>query len=356
MKLKSIILACMAAMLFSSPMKANAVEKTNMEILTLPFGTSAYAMDMAMESLFKEFESPISLLLKQTPGMMFVYRYRFENNDKMQEGKMPFYLYNTVLPVITYAANGLTPYEDYPDPDSRIIAVVNGAVTPYITFEDDIKVLNDMEGKKVGVAEKARPNQSILPNKPLFDKVLGDFEKVDWQYLGAMNSKDAILNGSIDVHMGTALCQLLADENGNFYTTKITPDPATMEVISSGTPYSIIDEDPSVVRSAYNPASDLVQSPVLLKAGSAPGLDKDVWVKGFGVGYLTHKDVSDEVVEEIVYTMYKNKERLAEYYEGFSYMTDSPYLPGTDVALYHPGVFKAMKRLGLALPDGVTVE
>ncbi len=356
MKLKSIICASLVSLFLAQPMSAQAVEKTNLEILTLPFGTSAYAMDMAMESLFKEFESPVSLLLKQTPGMMFVYRYRFENNNKMQDGKMPFYLYNTVLPVVKYAAQGLTPYEDYPDPDSRIIAIVNGAVTPYITFEDDITTLQEMEGRKVGVAEKARPNQSILPNKPLFDKVLGDFEKVDWQYLGAMNSKDAILNGSIDVHMGTALCQLLTDENGNYYTTKITPDPATMEVISSGNAYTIINEDPEVIKAAYDPTKDLVQSPILLKAGSAPGIEKDVWVKGFAVGYLTHKDVSDEVVEEIVYTMYKNKARLAEYYEGFSYMTDSPYLPGTDVALYHPGVFKAMKRLGLPLPEGVTVD
>lgn len=334
---------------------ARALEPTTIEILTMPFGTGSYAQDMALESFFKEIKSPITILLKQTPGALFVARYIVENVDKMRAGKVPFTMAGTTSSIIPYMAQGLPPYQDYPTPTNVIMCANRGILLPFVTYNSKIKSPADFVGKKVGVAERSRPNMSTLPNKPVFEKGYGGYDKVDWQYLGFSNSKDAILNGSIDVHMGNISCVIETAPDGSLYATAGTVDPSLMEVISSGNPFYIVSEDPELLKTAYDPSTDLVHVPVLLKAGSIPGQTEDAWVKGGFSVYSIDKAVPEEVVEEIVYQMFTNQKRLADYYEGFSFMNRSPLPSGIDLKWCHPGLFRAMKRLGLPLPEGVTV-
>lgn len=353
MKRLALVGMLIAALCASKP--ANALEPVSIELLTLPFGTASYNTDMAMESLFKEIESPVKMMLKQTPGALFMSRYAFDNRAKMIEGKIPFTLSALAAPNVPYMAAGLPPYQDYPTPNTRIIAMLNGVLIPFVTFKQEIKSPADFVGRKVGIAEKSRPNMSTLPNKPVFDHAYGGYDKVDWQYLGFANSKDAILNGSIDVHMGNMTCTLQQAEDGSFYTTAVTMDPALMEVVSSGNAFYFVSEDPAVLKAAYDPDKDQVFLPVLMKAGSVAGQKEDVWVKGTFAVYALDSAVSDEVVEEIVYQMFTNRARLADYYEGFSYMGDTPYYSNViDTKWIHPGMFRAMKRLNIALPEAVT--
>ena len=350
------LIAAFALLAFLLPShSARAVDPTTIELLTLPFGTASYASDMALESLFKELKSPVSLMLKQTPGAMFISRYNFDNLDKMREGQMPFTMSLTTSAIVSYMAMGLPPYQDYPAPDSRIVFASGGIIDPFVTFDPDIKTPADFVGKKVGVAERSRPNQSTLLNQPEFDYGYGGYDKVDWQYLGFANSKDAILNGSIDVHLGNISCTIKEAEDGTLYVDSGTMDPSMMEVVSSGNQFHIVAEDPEVIRAAYDPNKHLVQVPVLMKAGTVPGQTEDVWVKGGFVVYALDKNVPDDVVEEIVYQVFTHKDRLADYYEGFAYLGDSPFPSGTDPKWMHPGMFRAMQRMGLPLPEGVTL-
>lgn len=334
---------------------AMALSPFTIEVLTLPFGTASYASDMALESLFKELKSPVTLQLKQTPGAMFISRYNFENKQKIREGKTPYTTSLTSSSIIPYMAAALPPYEKYPTEDSRIIFASGGMLIPFVTFKKEIKSPADFKGHKVGVAEKSRPNMSTLPNQPVFDHAYGGYDKVDWQYLGFANSKDAILNGSIDVHLGNLTCNIKQAADGSLYVESGTADPALMEVVSSGNKYHVVSEDPAVLKAAYDPAKHLVHVPVLMKAGTLPGQTQDAWVKGAFIVYAVDKTMPEEVVEEVVYQIFSHKERLSDYYEGFSYMGDTPYPIGMDQRFIHPGMFRAMKRLGIPLPEGVTV-
>ncbi len=352
--MKKLFLLLAVCMLFASPVsQAKAVEPFNIEILTMPFGTASYASDMALESLFKELNSPIKLMLKQTPGAMYITRYTTENLDKMRAGQVPYALTLSTAAITEYIARGLPPYEDYAQPDSRVIFGLNAMLIPFVTFDESIKSPADFVGKKVGIAEKSRPNQSTLPNKPIFDKFYGGFDKVDWQYLGFANSKDALLNDSIDVHMGNISASIATDENGNIYMVKGTLDPALMEIVSANRPFFFVSEDPEKIKTGYDPAKDMLHFPVLVKAGTIPGYDKDFWVKAGLTVYVVDKTVPDDVVEEIVVTIFKNKERLADYYEGFAYISESPYPLTLDPKYIHPGLYKAMDKLGIPLPAGV---
>lgn len=353
MRTLTVALALAGVLGLQSP--AHALEPFTIEVMTLPFGTASYASDMALESLFKELKSPVSLQLKQTPGAMFISRYNFENKQKMREGKLPYITTLSSSSIIPYIAVGLPPYEKYPSEDTRVMFASGGMLVPFVTFNKDIKSPADFKGKKVGVAEKSRPNMSTLPNQPVFDHAYGGYDKVDWQYLGFANSKDAILNGSIDVHLGNVTCDIKQAADGSLYVDSGTPDPALMEVVSSGNKYQVVSEDPEVLKAAYDPAKHLVHVPVLMKAGTLPGQTEDAWVKGAFIVYGVDKTMPDEVVEEIVYQVFNNKARLADYYEGFSYIGSTPYPLGMDQRFIHPGMYRAMKRLNIALPEGVTV-
>lgn len=353
MRAFAVIMAIAATVGLCKP--ALALEPITIELLTLPFGTSSYASDMALESLFKEIKSPIKLQLKQTPGAMFISRYNADNLTKMREGKVPFTMSLTMATIVPYMGKGLPPYQDYPSPDSRIALATSGALSLFVTFKEGIKSPADFKGKKVGVAERSRPNMSTLPNQPVFDYAYGGFDKVDWQYLGFSNSKDAILNGSIDVHMGNITGAIKTAPDGSLYIDSATPDPALMEVISSGNKYYIVSEDPEVLKAAYDPAKHLVQVPVLVKAGTLPGQTSDAWVKGGFTVYSVDKNLPADVVEELVYQIFTNKARLTDYYESFKYMGATPLPAGVDPHFIHPGLYRAMKRLGIPLPEGVTV-
>jgi TRAP-type uncharacterized transport system substrate-binding protein len=344
-------LAVIAALLAAQP--ARALDGAAIEILTLPFGTSSYSTDMGMESFFKEINGPLRFLLKQTPGAMYITRYNHENREKMVAGKIPFTITLSTAAITPYVAKGLPPYQDFPLP-SRVLCAIDGLAIVWVTFDPAIQSPADFAGQKVGVAERSRPNQSELPNRPVFDHAYGGYDKVDWQYLGFGNSKDALLNGSIAVHAGNLSGEIKTAPDGTLYMDSCTPDPALMEIISAGRPFHFVSEDPAVLRAAYDPEKHLVHFPVLIKAGAVPNLTEDAWAKGGFIVYSGDMDMPAEAVEEMVYQMWSKRDRLADFYEGFRTMGASPYPAGCDPQYIHPGLFRALNRLGIALPEGVS--
>ena len=127
---------------------------------------------------------------------------------------------------------------------------------------------------------------------------------MDWQYLGFGNSKDALLNGSIAVHMGNLSGEIKTAPDGTLYMDACTPDPAMMEIISAGKPFRFVSEDPAVLASAYDPDKHLMHFPVLIKAGAVPNLKEDAWAKGAFITYSGDRSIPAEAVEEMVYQMW----------------------------------------------------
>lgn len=60
----------------------------------------------------------------------------------------------------------------------------------------------------MGIPEKESIFSSILLMKPYFGKGLGMWEKVKWDYIGSINSKDALLNDRIDARTSTFMEKL----------------------------------------------------------------------------------------------------------------------------------------------------
>jgi TRAP-type uncharacterized transport system substrate-binding protein len=327
--------------------------KTDITLITLPFGTPSYVMDSALESFFKKQKnSSVNIQLKQTPGAMYVIRTLFEQDVKTATGQVPQPMVINWAPVFYYATEGRPPLTKFPLPNLRVLYGGFFFVNTFVTFDKSIKTPADLAGKKVGFAERARPFQSVFPNKPYFDRGYGGFGKVKWQYLGSANSKDALMNGSIDAHWGTLIARGVLNEDGSVSAVMVAPSPPMLELLSSGRPLYFVQEDPAITRSAYNQKTDQVMLPVFVKKGALKGLNKDLWTRGMASVMTVHKSMPNDIAEEIVTTVFTNLKRLSAYSKMFALYPPNPYPIGIGKDMIHPGLFKALKKLGVKPPAG----
>jgi TRAP-type uncharacterized transport system substrate-binding protein len=331
---------------------AIAADKTEVEIYTLPFGTPSYLVDTAMESLFGELQDTnLKVKIKQTPGAFYIIRTLAGLQDKITAGTIPHPMVGTTDSILPFTIEGRPPFTEIPLPDSRVLWATTGFIKVFVTFDKNIKTPADFSGKKVGFAEKARAFESNIPNMPYFNKGYGGYDKVTWQHLGSVNSKDALLSGAIDVHWGTLLAKIAKDDQGRLVALFAVPAPPMMELLNSGRQLYFVNEDPKITTASYDPAKDQVLSPVLIREGALKGLEKGFWARGQQGLMACFASMPDAVAEELVLTVWKNMKRLSEYQKLFGLYAASPYPVNVPQKYVHPGLIKATKKLGFKVPN-----
>ena len=326
---------------------ALAAGKMSVDLYTLPFGTPSYLLDTAVESLFGELkDTHLSVKIKQTPGAMYIIRRVFEDQDKIASGAAPQILSGSSDAIHPFVVEGRPPFTKFPLPRARVLWGTVGVVHVFVTFDKTIKTPADLAGKKVGFAEKARVFSSSLPNMPYFNKGYGGYNKVKWQHLGAVNSKDALLSGAIDVHWGMMVSKFVKDPTGKIVALAVVPAPPMMELMSSGRKLYFVEEDPAITKSSYDPATDQVMVPVMIRKGAIKGLDKAIWVRGYQGTMTCDATMPEAVAEELVLKIWKNMKRLSEYQKMFMLYPANPVPMTVPKKWIHPGTFKAAKKLG----------
>jgi TRAP-type uncharacterized transport system substrate-binding protein len=329
-----------------------AADKAEVEIYTLPFGTPSYLVDTAVESLYGELkDTNIKLKIKQTPGAFYIIRTFAGMQDKIASGAVPQAMVGTTDSILPYTIEGRPPFTKFPLPRSRVIWGTAGFLKVFVTFDKNIKTPADFVGKKVGFAEKARAFNSSIPNMPYFNKGYGGYNKVKWQHLGSVNSKDALLSGAIDVHWGTLLAKVAKDDQGRMVALYAVPAPPLMELMSAGRELYFVNEDPKITKAAYNPAKDQVLTPVFISAKSLKGSKHDFWARGQQGLMVGDATMPKEVAEELVLTVWKNMKRLSEYQAMFGLYGASPYPVNVPKKYVHPGLISATKKLGFKVPN-----
>lgn len=202
--------------------------------LSTPFGTSIYSAAVAFESVFKKSNSWINMKVQPTPGAMYMIRYTYENRDKMVAGQMNQVVCASSVLTIGHTSEGRFPFQKYPLPHTKAIFSSPSFIVLFSTFDPNMKSLKDLAGKKVGTSAKAQIFSGLLANQPYFEKGLGIWEKVNWQYLGAANSKDAMLNNKIDVHQSNFRGKIERQPDGTYICTKMAPATPTLQLANSG--------------------------------------------------------------------------------------------------------------------------
>jgi TRAP-type uncharacterized transport system substrate-binding protein len=190
-----------------------------------------------------------------------------------------------------------------------------------------------------------------LINVPLFDRGLGIIDDVEWAPLGAIGSKDAFLNGKIDARSSGFGGKIKVADDGTYYFDKVVPNAPTMEILNSGKKVFFLSTDKELVEKAFDFSKDPITTPTLIKKGAFKGLDRDIWALGSLMGLQCDSGLPDDVVEEIIRVRHTHKDDFAKYHAALAGFPDTPYPLGTPEKYVHKGVFKAMKKLGLPLPD-----
>lgn len=337
--------------LFLLPASAWSQQKqfkfTNM---TTPFGTSMYTQAVAFEEVFKKANSWVDWKAQETPGAMYIIRYAAENRGKILAGEVPQLGAISSVGVLPFVAEGRPPFTKVKSPNVRAAFSMPSFVTFFVSFNPDIKSLKDLEGKKVGIAEKSRPFQGTIALRPYFRKGLKNWDKIEWQQLGAGNSKDALLNNTIDVHYATFMGRVKVAPDGSYYSDALAPSPATMQLLNSGRKLFIIPWDPVIFKAANDFSADMIAYPILVKKGTIKGVDQDIWGRLTTGIMQVDESLPDNVLQEIIRVRHEYRTELGKYHGSLKLLPETPYPIGTPDKLVHPGVKKAMQNLGIPMP------
>lgn len=323
------------------------VEFTNM---VTPFGTPMYNQAVAFEEVFKKADSWVEWKAQETPGAMYIVRYFAENQKKMTSGQVPQVATITSVGTLPFVVEGRKPFTKVNCPTARAGFSMPSFCTFFVTFDPNIRNLKDLEGKKVGIAEKSRPFQGSVAIGPYFKKGLKNWDKIKWQFLGASNSKDALLNNTIDAHYATFMGNVKVAADGSYFSEAMAPGPAVLELMNSGRKLYFIPWDPVVFRAAYDFSKDMIAHPILVKKGTIPGVESDIWGRLTTGIMMLDETLSDDVLEEIIRVRHEYRNELGKYHGTLKLLPENPYPIGTPDELVHPGVKKAMKNLGIPIP------
>ena len=252
-----------------------------------PFGTSRHTILAAIADVHRKTKSWVNISMIETPGAMYMMKWIKTNRDKIATDEEPPWLVVSDPAASIFAYEGRPSLQDVKVPNWVGLYSLPAFVFTYVTFDPNIKTPEDFVGKKVGLTEKARVFSGVLANKLLFEKGLGIWDKVNWEWLGEIGSKNALLNNRIDV-MQTAFvgkAKLAADGSGSYICTDIAPTEVLLELLETGRDLYFIDTKPELVLKSFDIRTDYKLFPVLIKKEAHVSFKRDFWGR-LGLGQM----------------------------------------------------------------------
>ncbi len=347
-----ILIAVLAVAVGFAPLSGGAAAKhkpVTVVFMTTQFGTHMYAIGAAAEQVFKKAGSWVRIKHQPTPGAMYMYRYIVKNRENMIKGQVPYTIAIGATALVDFLREGRPPFKRFPWPTVKALVSSPAVMGVYATFDPKIKRLKDLAGHRVGTGERSRPFQGILLDKPLFAS-LGIFRKIKWARLGSLGCKDAFLNGKIDV-VPIRFMGLLIEKKGMLVTPKVAAGPATMEILNSGKKLYFIPMTPAELARIKKIPGALAQHPILFLKGAFKGLDHNLWGRTGPGAVLCDSSLPDDVAAEIVRVWTKHRKDFARYHAVLNFLPLTPYPLGARPDQVHPGTLKAMKKMGLPIPQ-----
>lgn len=319
-------------------------------LMTTPFGSSMYAIGAAFEQVFKKSGSWVHIKHQETAGAMYAYRYAAKNREKMIRGEMPWTLVVGGVGAVPHLQEGRWPFNKTPWPTTKTLVSTLGLVGYFGTFDPSIKSLADFKGRRICTRERARVFLGLFLEKPLFGKGYGIYKDIKWSPLGDSNCKDALLNNKVDATLLSFAGYIHIAPDGTLIIPKMAPTPPTMAILSSGRKVYHLGFDRKLLQTSYDPAVDIPMNSALIKKTALKGLDRDIWVRaGFGT---IHADAAmpDDIVEEIVRVRHEHRKMFGKFHASLKLLPTTPYPLGSPEKYIHPGVIKAMNKLGIKIP------
>ena len=223
--------------------------------------------------------------------------------------------------ILYMSSNMMGPFQKNKEtfPELRGVSSVYVGIHHWVTLEKSgIRTMQDLKGKTICVG----PSGSAVAAASLRNlKMLGIEKDVKVRKLGWAEAATALKDGNVDV----------------FAAMSALPVPAVIDVASTHK-IRILPVAPELMKKliAANPANFLTNIP----AGTYKGVNEDIPVSGYNAFWLAHKDVSPEVVYELLKFTYKPSSRkfLENVHPGWK--------------MLEPGIEKMTQLMGVPLHPG----
>ena len=226
--------------------------------------------------------------------------------------------------VINYAHEGTNSFDGAPETDALWVAGIYNE-TVQILAKPGINTVSDLKGKTICVGD------------------VGSGTEINaWQVLGAAGlTKDDVnaVNGSFQ----DGVDQLKDGKIAAAFTVAGAPTTAIVDYATTNTLnlISLTDEELAAIQEAY---------PFLIRddlpSTTYTGMTGDVVCVAIQATLVASKDLSEDVVYELVKAMFDNKDTLTEGHAKFGFLDPEAASAGATVPM-HPGAEKYYKEVGV---------
>jgi len=313
-------IAC-AALLAASAL-AGAARSEQLEIVTLPQGSVAYAAGVAIAGVVSN-HSPNQMLPVPRAGQQV-------SVPMVNDGSSAFTLVN--VGDSDQAFRGLKPQYDRRNPNLRLASVGYENYTAIlVTIKSGIRGKQDLKGHYAAGDLSAHQTCKDLATATLADLGMSwdDFKIVP---VPSVVPSVQALQGRVEVSPCAA------------------PGMGVIKEVNLGTPvrFLSIDTSPEAIARARKVFPGV--RPVKLAAGSTDGIVEDTWVLGYDFYLVTNAMQSEESVYATVKAVWENLPELVKANPTFQTWRQNR-MAEADVTLpYHPGAVKFYKEKGVWTP------
>lgn len=221
-------------------------------------------------------------------------------------------------------------------PNIRSVMLGNGNWIQIVVLDDSpIRTIQDLKGKKIGVAS---PTQESPIRNALKYHGLGD-DDYTFTYLGISEQVEALKNHTLDVvTFGSSV-----------------PTPAFVELSQTNKIRLIgFEREPIEKMVKEHPYYFSSVLPADLYGTGVP--DTDLITFGQVTVLITHADVSEDLVYDMVKTICENTDTIVKVHRDSKYFSEesNKELLGevtTAFAPFHPGAVKYFEEVGIKIPD-----
>lgn len=333
MKRKIFWLAVGFLMILSLAAGSHAQTKT-ITMLTLPVGTVGYSLGLAAENIAKKHHPWLRIKAVATPGIA-------ASTDMVINDKKRWS--NTLSGIGIYEMycmeHGLPPMKKLQSVDMRMASIYTQAAHWLVTFNPNIKTVNDLAGKKIGIGGRAQTLYGAQPT--MFLEYMGMAKKIDIQYSGFGGAKTALLDGLVDAALVNASVGP---------PTPPAPGSTLVEILASGKPvYHISWGTPERVvewnKKKFN--GRMLCPSITIKAAEIKGMTQDVVALTGFYGWGGHKDLQDDLAYEFVKTHIKHAEKFKLYHAHGKFYAPQFFVPPLPEKWIFPGAVRAYKEAGV---------
>ncbi|MES0881688.1 TAXI family TRAP transporter solute-binding subunit [Roseibium sp. SCP14] len=312
------------------PVSGQATDKTQISLITGPFGTGSYVLGNAVEQIVAKHSDKVQVTSSETPGL--VYNAKQLNKDPDMK-KNTFMAFTTGINYL--ATSGQKPF-DNKLPDVKLIGNYLLGSVWLATFDPEIKSAADLEGKTIALG---RPPQILWTIEPMH--IIRDGwqmeDKITIERLGTKDAAQALLNGSVDA----AIVGGYADP----LTGEFKPSPQTVELLAAGKKLYHIPWGKDAVQAVID--KGIAMNHLSVPAGSVEGVDRDLEAFFDAIAWVSYPELDDDAAYEVTRTLIDNVGQFGDYHALGKLMSAKSLAYGWDPENIHPGALRAYREAGI---------